>query len=166
MEQPLVSLSLYNGAIKWLMETAWEGPTGPFEKCMSGIGDHRFTFLIDLLPNYTFCTNLTTLSIGYLLREDVTSLITFNSWKVGKKYAASFDAGLICAPWSRQRNILNWHCIECTYHFSMQPALCLLQNQLCAVPKPAAPKPALCLRSTCGTKTGFASTLNLPFHFE
>ena len=25
-----------------------------------------------------------------------------------------------------------------------KPALCLLQNQLCAVPEPAAPKPALC----------------------
>ena len=41
-----------------------------------------------------------------------------------------------------------------------------LQNRLCAVPKPAAPKPTLCLRSTCRTKTGFASALNLPFHFE
>ena len=47
-----------------------------------------------------------------------------------------------------------------------KPALCLLQNQLCALPKPAAPKPALCLRSTYRTKSGFASALNLPFHFE
>ena len=41
-----------------------------------------------------------------------------------------------------------------------------LQNQLCAVPKPATPKPALCPRSTCRTKTGFASALNLPYNFE
>ena len=30
----------------------------PIWKCMSGIGDHRFTFFMDLLPNYTFYTNL------------------------------------------------------------------------------------------------------------
>ena len=61
---------------------------------MSGIGDHRFICLIDLLPNYTFYTNLTILSIGYLLIEDVTNPMTFNLRKVEKKYAESFDAGL------------------------------------------------------------------------
>ena len=27
VEQPVVSLSLYNGAIQWLMEAEWEEPT-------------------------------------------------------------------------------------------------------------------------------------------
>ena len=65
----------------------------PIWKCMSGIGDHQFIFLIDLLPNYTFYTNLTISSIGYILKEDVTNLMTFNLWKI-KKSAESFDAGL------------------------------------------------------------------------
>ena len=56
----------------------------PIWKCRSGIGDHRFIFFTDLLPNYTFYTNLTFLFIGYLLTEDVTSLITFSLWKVEK----------------------------------------------------------------------------------
>ena len=57
VEQPVVSFSLYNGAILWLMEAGWDGPvyiTAPIWKGMSGIGDHRFIFLIHLLPNYTF----------------------------------------------------------------------------------------------------------------
>ena len=58
--------------------------TAPLWKCRSRIGDHRFIFFMDLLPNYTFYTNLTTPSIGYLLIEYVTSLITFNLWKVEK----------------------------------------------------------------------------------
>ena len=37
------------------------------------------------------------------------------------------------------------------------------QNRLCAIPKPAAPKPVLRLCWTCRTKTGFAPTLNLLF---
>ena len=44
----------------------------------SGIGDHRFTFFMDLLPNYAVYTNLSILFIGYLLIEDVTSPMTFN----------------------------------------------------------------------------------------
>ena len=52
--------------------------TAPILKCMSAIRDDRFTFLMDLLPNYIVYTNLTIFSIGYLLIEDVTSLITFN----------------------------------------------------------------------------------------
>ena len=61
---------------------------------MSGIGDHRFIFQIELLPNYTFYTNLTTLSIGYLAyrRCDKPDDVQFmKSWE---KYAESFDAGL------------------------------------------------------------------------
>ena len=56
----------------------------PIWKCRSGIGDHRFPFFMDMLPNYTFYTNLTSLFIGYLFTEDVTSMITFNLWKVEK----------------------------------------------------------------------------------
>ena len=58
--------------------------TAPIWKCMSGIGDYRFTFLVDLFSNYTFYTNLTIFSIRILLIEDVTSLIVFNIWKVEK----------------------------------------------------------------------------------
>ena len=49
-------------------------------KYRSGIGDHRFKFFMDLLPNYTLFTNLSILFIGYLLIEDVT----LNLWKVKK----------------------------------------------------------------------------------
>ena len=43
-------------------------------------------------------------------------------------------------------------------------ALCLLQNQLCAVPRHAAPKPALCLllnRLCIGTKPAFSFWINI-----
>ena len=56
----------------------------PIWKCRSGIGDHRLPFFMDLLPNYTFYTNLTFLFIGYLLTEDVIIVITFNLYKVEK----------------------------------------------------------------------------------
>ena len=50
----------------------------------SGFGDHRFNFFMDLLPNYTFYTNLSILFTGYLFIEDVASLMTFNVLKVQK----------------------------------------------------------------------------------
>ena len=50
----------------------------------SGIGDHRFKFFTNFLPNYTFYTNLSILLIVYLLIEDVTCLMTFNWWTVQK----------------------------------------------------------------------------------
>ena len=56
----------------------------PIWRYRSGSGDHRFKFLMDMLPNYTFYTNLSILFIGYLLIEDVTSLMTLNLWKVQK----------------------------------------------------------------------------------
>ena len=79
------SLLLYNGATQWPMEADGDGngqqySTAPIWKCRAGIGVHRITFPIDLLPNYTFFTNLTIFSIGWLLMEDVTSLLTL--WKV------------------------------------------------------------------------------------
>ena len=46
--------------------------------------------------------------------------------------------------------------------FSLTTLNLLLQNRLCAVPKPAATKPALRQRLTCCSKTGFVPTLNLP----
>ena len=63
-------------------------------KYRSGFGDHRFTFFIDLLPNYTFYTNLTIIVYWVVTYRDVAHLITLNWGKVEKKYAKSFDAGL------------------------------------------------------------------------
>ena len=83
----MVSLSLYNGTNQWLLKPGWDGSTTfnrSHLKCMSGIGDHRFTFLMNLQSNYTFYTNLTIFSITRLLIEDVTRLILFNVWKVEK----------------------------------------------------------------------------------
>ena len=57
------------------IQAGWEGQTVPIWKCLPGIDDHRFTFLVELLPDYTFYANLTILYIGSLLIEDVTSLI-------------------------------------------------------------------------------------------
>ena len=80
-------LSFCNMANHWLLEPGWDGQqhlTAPIWKCVSGIGDHRFTFLMDLLSNYTFHTNLTIFSIKRLLIEEMTSLIVFNLWKFRK----------------------------------------------------------------------------------
>ena len=52
VEQPVVSLWLNNRVNHWLSEPGWDGQQrliAPVWKCMSGIGDHRFTFLMDLL---------------------------------------------------------------------------------------------------------------------
>ena len=56
----------------------------PIWQYRSGIGDHQFKIFTDLLPNYTFYTNLSILFIGYLFIENVTSLMTFNLGKVQK----------------------------------------------------------------------------------
>ena len=69
----------------------------PIWKYRSGFGDHRFTFFIDLLPNYTFYTNLTNIVYWVVTYRDVAHLITLNWGKVEKKYAKSFDAGLTAA---------------------------------------------------------------------
>ena len=53
-------------------------------KYRSGIGDHRFTFFIDLLPNYTFYTNLTNIVHWVIAYRDVAHLITRNLGKVEK----------------------------------------------------------------------------------
>ena len=82
VEQPVVSMSLNNGPIQWLLEAGWEGQPAPIWKCMSGIGDPQFTF--PLLPNYLFYTNLTLVFIGYFLTKNKASLLTFNVWKVEK----------------------------------------------------------------------------------
>ena len=66
----------------------------PIWKYRSGFGDHRFTFFIDLLPNYTFYTNLSNIVHWVVTYRDVAHLITLNWGKVEKRYAKSFDAGL------------------------------------------------------------------------
>ena len=66
----------------------------PTRKCRSGIGDHRFTFFMDLPPNYTFYTNLTYLvhCIFAYRRCDKPDNVQFmKSWE---NYATLFDAGL------------------------------------------------------------------------
>ena len=56
----------------------------PIWKYRSGIGDHRFTFFIDLLPNYTFYTNLTNIVHWVVAYRDVAHLITLNLGKLEK----------------------------------------------------------------------------------
>ena len=65
----------------WLGGKGQRYLTAPIGKCMSAIGHHQFTFLVDLLSNYTLYKNLTTFFIEWLLMEDVASLITINSQK-------------------------------------------------------------------------------------
>ena len=87
VEQPVVSLSLCNGAIQWLVEVGWEWPVIFNRLPLQMYARNRWSpihIFIYLLPNYTFYTNLTILSAGYLRIGDVTSLITFNLWKVEK----------------------------------------------------------------------------------
>ena len=86
----------------------------PIWKYRSGFGDHRFTFFMDLFPNYTFYTNLTNIVYWVVVDRDVPHLITLNLGKVEKKYAKSFDAGLsnwllsaiyqIFQPWNGKTN--------------------------------------------------------------
>ena len=83
--------------------SGWWGLCGTDQQCLaapiwkyrSGFGDHRFTFFIDLLPNYTFYTNLTNIVHWVVAYRDVAHLITLNLGKSWEKYAKSFDAGLI-----------------------------------------------------------------------
>ena len=66
----------------------------PIWKYRSGFGDHRFSFFIDLLPNYTFYTNLTNIVHWVVAKRDVAHLVRLNLGKSWGKYAKSFDAGL------------------------------------------------------------------------
>ena len=66
----------------------------PIWKCRSGIGDHRFPFFMDLLPNYTFYTNLTFFvhwTFAYRRCDNRDNVQFMKSWE---NYATSFDAGL------------------------------------------------------------------------
>ena len=60
VEQPMVSLSYYNGVIQGavLEELALSNhlTIKPIWKCRPGIGDQRFKFPMDILQNYTFYT--------------------------------------------------------------------------------------------------------------
>ena len=71
-----------------------QGLAAPIWKYRSGFGDHRFAFFIDLLPNYTFYTNLTNIVHWVVVYKDVAHLMTLNLGKVEKRYDKSFDAGL------------------------------------------------------------------------
>ena len=66
----------------------------PIWKYRSGFGDHRFTFFIDLRPNYTFYTNLTNIVHWVVAYRDVAHLVRLNLGKSWEKSAKSFDAGL------------------------------------------------------------------------
>ena len=66
----------------------------PIWKYRSGFGDHRFTFFIDLRPNYTFYTNLTNIVHWVVANRDVAHLVRFNLGKSWEKSAKSFNAGL------------------------------------------------------------------------
>ena len=66
----------------------------PIWKYRSGFSDHRFTFFIDLRPNYTFYTNLTNIVHWVVAYRDVAHLIRLNLGKSWEKPAKSFDAGL------------------------------------------------------------------------
>ena len=66
----------------------------PIWKYRSGFGDHRFTFFIDLRPNYTFYTNLTNIVHWVVAYRDVAHLVKLNLGKSWEKSGKSFDAGL------------------------------------------------------------------------
>ena len=66
----------------------------PIWKYRSGFGDHRFTFSIDLRPNYTFYTNLTNIVHWVVAYRDMAHLVRLNLGKSWEKSAKSFDAGL------------------------------------------------------------------------
>ena len=68
--------------------------TAPIWKYRSVFGDHRFTFFIDLRPNYTFYTNLTNIVHWVVAYRDVAHLVRLNLGKSWEKSAKSFDAGL------------------------------------------------------------------------
>ena len=68
----------------------------PIWKYRSGFGDHRFTFFIDLRPNYTFYTNLTNIVHWVVAYRDMAHLVRLNLGKSWEKSAKSFDAGLTC----------------------------------------------------------------------
>ena len=76
----------------------------PIWRYRSGFGDHRFTFFIDLRPNYTFYTNLSNIVHWVVAYRDVAHLVRLNLGKSWEKSAKSFDAGL------RQHQIPNFKC--------------------------------------------------------
>ena len=87
--------SVCNGAIQRLLGAGWEGPATSNRFHLKMYVRHQWSpihIFKDLLPKYTFYTNLTTFSIGWLLIEDVTSLITFNLWKVEESEQHRFMA--------------------------------------------------------------------------
>ena len=89
----------------------------PIWKYRSGFGDHRFTFSIDLRPNYTFYTNLTNIVHWVVAYRDVAHLVRLNLGKSWEKSAKSFDAGLPklqyhCKQWLTMRKLVHCNYVE------------------------------------------------------
>ena len=112
VEQPVVSYSLCNGPLSGRWRESGNDQqclVAPIWKYRSGFGDHRFTFFIDLLPNYTFYTNLTNIVHWVFAYRDVAHLIRLNLGKSWEKYAKSFDAGLISPPTHKLSYTRKWN---------------------------------------------------------
>ena len=90
-----------------------QGLAAPIWKYRSGIGDHRFTFFIDLLPNYTFCTNLTNIVHWVVAYRDVTQPDNVKFRKSWEKYAKAFDAGLRYLSLMWVKKFTNYFLITC-----------------------------------------------------
>ena len=87
MEQPVVSLSLYNGTIHWLLGPGWEWSMASSRSHLKMYvrnrwspihNSHAFAFKLHILHKSDI------FAIGRLLIEDVTGLIVINLWKVDK----------------------------------------------------------------------------------
>ena len=82
----------------------------PIWKYRSGFGDHRFTFFIDLRPNYTFYTNLTNIVHWVVAYRDGAHLVRLNLEKSWEKSGKSFDAVSMSIE-SRHKTFLWMKCI-------------------------------------------------------
>ena len=98
----------------------------PIWKYRSGFGDHRFTFFIDLRPNYTFYTNLTNIVHWVVAYRDMAHLVRLNLGKSWEKSAKSFDAGLmISLTYSSNPSpdiLMTFRSMDChsiSFHFKM-----------------------------------------------
>ena len=77
----------------------------PIWKYSSGIGDHRFKFFMDLLPNYTFYTNLSILFIWVSAYRRCDKPDDVQFMKSSQNYATLFDASLTHRGWDKMAAI-------------------------------------------------------------